>query len=64
MWLDRLRRERLATPPRWLPTDHLPPLREQFYPDEYLRPLTRVWWSNAGSVGRWPNERMVARGNP
>jgi glycosyltransferase involved in cell wall biosynthesis len=39
MWLDRLRRERLATPPRWLPIDHLPPLRERFYPDEYLRPL-------------------------
>jgi glycosyltransferase involved in cell wall biosynthesis len=39
MWLDRLRRDRLATPPRWLPTDHLPPLRERFYPDEYLRPL-------------------------
>jgi glycosyltransferase involved in cell wall biosynthesis len=42
MWLDRLRRERLATPPRWLPTDHLPPLCERFYPDEYLRPLMRV----------------------
>jgi cellulose synthase/poly-beta-1,6-N-acetylglucosamine synthase-like glycosyltransferase len=39
MWLDRLRRERLATPPRWLPIDHLPPLHERFYPDEYLRPL-------------------------
>jgi glycosyltransferase involved in cell wall biosynthesis len=42
MWLDKLRRERLETPPRWLPTDHLPPLRERFYPDEYLRPLTRA----------------------
>ena len=39
MWLDRLRRERLATPPRWLPIDHLPPIRERFYPDGYLRPL-------------------------
>jgi glycosyltransferase involved in cell wall biosynthesis len=39
MWLDKLRRECLATPPRWLPIDHLPPLHERFYPDEYLRPL-------------------------
>jgi glycosyltransferase involved in cell wall biosynthesis len=38
-WLDRLQREFLATPPRWLPIDHLPPLHERFYPGEYLRPL-------------------------
>jgi glycosyltransferase involved in cell wall biosynthesis len=43
MWLDRLRRERLTTAPRWLPVDHLPPLREGFYPEEYLRPL--IWAS-------------------
>jgi hypothetical protein len=39
MWLDRLRRERLATRPRWLPIDHLPRLRDRFYVDDYVRPL-------------------------
>ena len=43
MWLDRLRRERLATAPRWLPVAHLPPSYDKFYPDEYLRPLQIAW---------------------
>jgi glycosyltransferase involved in cell wall biosynthesis len=38
-WLARLQKERLATPPRWLSTEHLPPLVEGFYEREYLRPL-------------------------
>ncbi|HEX4572238.1 MAG TPA: glycosyltransferase [Dongiaceae bacterium] len=38
-WLARLQNERLATPPRWLPTEHLPPLAEGFYERDYLRPL-------------------------
>lgn len=42
MWIDRLRRERLTTAARWLPVDHLPPLRSRFYVDEYLRPLYRA----------------------
>jgi len=36
-WLERLKREGMKTPPRWLPTDHLPPLRRGFYDAEYLR---------------------------
>jgi hypothetical protein len=38
-WLARLQKERLATPPRWLSTEHLPPLVEGFYERDYLRPL-------------------------
>ena len=38
-WLARLQNERLGTPPRWLPTQHLPPLAEGFYERDYLRPL-------------------------
>ncbi len=40
-WLVRLRRDRLTTPPRWLPTAHLPPLADRFYEQDYLRPLFR-----------------------
>jgi hypothetical protein len=39
-WLERLQDERLTTSPRWLPTNHLPPLTPYFYEREYLRPLT------------------------
>jgi hypothetical protein len=35
----RLLRERLATPPVWMPTGHLPPLVADFYAREYLAPL-------------------------
>ena len=38
-WLARLQKERLATPPRWLSTEHLPPLVEGFYERDYLHPL-------------------------
>jgi glycosyltransferase involved in cell wall biosynthesis len=38
-WLDKLLRERLSTPPRWLPTNHLPPLAEGFYTRDYIRPI-------------------------
>ena len=38
-WLARLQTERLATPPRWLSTEHLPSLVEGFYERDYLRPL-------------------------
>ncbi len=36
-WLARLRDARMTVPPRWLPIEHLPPLRERFYQSEYLR---------------------------
>jgi hypothetical protein len=38
-WLEQLRRDRLRTAPRWLPTAHLPPIAEGFYERDYLRPL-------------------------
>jgi len=38
-WLERLARDRLATTPAWMPTDHLPPLVPDFYDREYLTPL-------------------------
>lgn len=38
-WLERLSGERLSTPPRWLPTSHLPPLVPEFYQRDYLAPL-------------------------
>jgi glycosyltransferase involved in cell wall biosynthesis len=38
-WLERLWRDQLRTPPRWLPTAHLPPIADRFYEREYLRPL-------------------------
>jgi hypothetical protein len=38
-WLERLQREGLATPPRWLGTSHLPPQTIGFYERDYLRPL-------------------------
>jgi GT2 family glycosyltransferase/glycosyltransferase involved in cell wall biosynthesis len=38
-WFERLARERLATPPQWMPTGHLPPLVPDFYARDYLAPL-------------------------
>lgn len=38
-WLRRLQEQRLSTPPHWMPTDQLPPLRDRFYENEYLAPL-------------------------
>jgi hypothetical protein len=38
-WLKRLADDDLATPPRWLPIKHLPPLVPDFYEREYLRPV-------------------------
>jgi glycosyltransferase involved in cell wall biosynthesis len=38
-WLEKLIRERLAIPPHWLPTSHLPPLAAEFYERDYLAPL-------------------------
>jgi glycosyltransferase involved in cell wall biosynthesis len=40
-WLKKLYAERLQTPSRGSPIDHLPQAVERFYPDEYLRPLRR-----------------------
>ena len=37
--LEALQRQRMATPARWLPVNHLPPLSAHFYEREYLRPL-------------------------
>jgi glycosyltransferase involved in cell wall biosynthesis len=38
-WFERLAGERLATPPHWMPTSHLPPLVKDFYERDYLAPL-------------------------
>ena len=38
-WFEQLAAERLATPPHWIPTDHLPPLAPEFYQRDYLAPL-------------------------
>jgi glycosyltransferase involved in cell wall biosynthesis len=38
-WFEKLAGERLATPPHWMPTDHLPPLAPEFYERDYLAPL-------------------------
>ncbi|NMJ41499.1 glycosyltransferase [Roseomonas sp. JC162] len=35
-WFERLMADRLQTPPRWLPTTHLPPLVPAFYETRYL----------------------------
>ncbi len=36
---EQLFRDRLSTPPRWMPTAHLPPLVPDFYEGHYLAPL-------------------------
>jgi glycosyltransferase involved in cell wall biosynthesis len=38
-WLERLQRDCLTTPPRWLPVNHLPASKRNFYEREYLLPL-------------------------
>jgi glycosyltransferase involved in cell wall biosynthesis len=38
-WFQRLVGDKLATPPRWLPTGHLPFLAHDFYERDYLAPL-------------------------
>jgi glycosyltransferase involved in cell wall biosynthesis len=38
-WIERLHADRLSTPPRWTPIDHLPPLTVDFYASAYLAPL-------------------------
>ena len=43
-WIKRLYRERMQTPPLWLPIDHLPRVVEKFYPDTYLEPALRPRW--------------------
>ena len=43
-WIERLYRERMQTPPLWLPIDHLPRVVEKFYPDTYLEPALRPRW--------------------
>ena len=40
VWLERLQRDCLTTPPRWLPVNHLPAPKKHFYETEYLLPLT------------------------
>jgi glycosyltransferase involved in cell wall biosynthesis len=35
-WIERLMRDRLQTPPRWLSTSHLPPAVPDFYDAAYL----------------------------
>jgi glycosyltransferase involved in cell wall biosynthesis len=38
-WFQRLADETLTTPPRWMPTSHLPPLVPDFYERDYLAPF-------------------------
>ena len=38
-WLERLQRDCLTTPPRWLPVNHLPAPTRNFYEREYLQPF-------------------------
>ena len=38
-WLERLQLDCLTTPPRWLPVNHLPALKRNFYEREYLLPF-------------------------
>jgi len=38
-WLERLQLDRLTTPPRWLPVNHLPSPKKHFYEREYLLPI-------------------------
>jgi len=38
-WLERLQLDCLTTPPRWLPVNHLPTPKRDFYEREYLLPL-------------------------
>jgi len=44
-WIKRLYRERMQTPPLWLPVEHLPRVVERFYPNAYLEPLLTSRWS-------------------
>jgi glycosyltransferase involved in cell wall biosynthesis len=39
LWLERLQRDCLTTPPRWLPVNHLPAAKGSFYEREYLLPF-------------------------
>ena len=44
-WIERLYRDRMQTPPLCPPINHLPPVVERFYPDDYLEPLLKPRWS-------------------
>jgi hypothetical protein len=35
----------MQTPPLCPPINHLPPVVERFYPDDYLEPLLKPRWS-------------------
>jgi GT2 family glycosyltransferase/glycosyltransferase involved in cell wall biosynthesis len=56
-WFERLARERLATPPQWMPTRHLPPLVPNFYERDYLAPLCGRGPARAGP-GAGPLRRV------
>lgn len=38
-WIARLVGQRLRTPPAWLPVDHLPSCKQNFFKTEFLEPL-------------------------